>query len=100
MFIKRAMLIAILLAACIALQLFTKQATMADADSANGKVTIYRDEYGIPHIYAPTHEAGLYASGWAQAEDRLEEILKNYLRGTGEMAAAFGGEDNFNEDVQ
>jgi acyl-homoserine lactone acylase PvdQ len=63
-------------------------------------VTIYRDDYGVPHIYAATQEGGLYASGWAQAEDRLEEILKNYLRGTGEMAAAFGGEDNVKDDVQ
>jgi acyl-homoserine lactone acylase PvdQ len=63
-------------------------------------VTIYRDDYGVPHIYAATHEGGLYASGWAQAEDRLEEILKNYLRGTGEMAGAFGGEDNLREDMQ
>jgi acyl-homoserine lactone acylase PvdQ len=70
------------------------------AAQSESKITIYRDEYGVPHIYAPTHEAGLYASGQAQAEDRLEEILKNYLRGTGEMAATFGGEDNFNEDVQ
>ncbi len=65
----------------------------------DSRVTIYRDDYGVPHIYADTHEAGLYGSGWAQAEDRLEEILKNYLRGTGEMAAAFGGEDNFRDDV-
>lgn len=63
-------------------------------------ITIYRDEYGVPHIFAPTQEAGLYAQGWASAEDRLEEILKNYLRGMGEMAAAFGGEDNFREDTQ
>ncbi len=78
---------------------FATQAA-SPAKKAETKITIYRDEYGIPHIYAPTHAAGLYASGWAQAEDRLEEILKNYLRGTGEMAAAFGGEENYNDDVQ
>ncbi|MBK8316332.1 MAG: penicillin acylase family protein [Acidobacteria bacterium] len=64
------------------------------------KITVYRDEYGVPHIFAPTREAGLYAQGWASAEDRLDEILKNYLRGTGEMSAAFGGEDNFRDDTQ
>ena len=90
--------IALLLLLCAALTFtFAARRSAADVDT---KITIYRDEYGVPHIYAPTHEAGLYASGWAQAEDRLEEILKNYLRGTGEMAAAFGGEDNFKEDVQ
>jgi acyl-homoserine-lactone acylase len=59
-------------------------------DPDAGKVVIYRDEYGVPHIYAPTIEGGLYAMGYAQAEDRLEELLKNYLRGTGEMSASFG----------
>ena len=63
--------------------------------TASDVVTIYRDEYGVPHIYAATHESGLWLPGWAQAEDRLEEILKNYLRGTGEMAAAFGGADSW-----
>src|SRR5437867_7561759 len=73
------------------------RAQKADPDA--GKVVIYRDEYGVPHIYAPTTEAGAYAIGWAQAEDRLEELLKNFLRGTGEMAAAFGPSE-FDNDLQ
>jgi acyl-homoserine lactone acylase PvdQ len=60
------------------------------ADPDAGRIVVYRDEYGVPHIYAPTAEDGLYAMGYCQAEDRLEELLKNYLRATGEMAAAFG----------
>ncbi len=51
---------------------------------------VYLDTWGIPHIYAETAEAGLYASGWLQAEDRLEQVLKNYLLGMGEYAAAHG----------
>lgn len=94
---KTAVSLFLLFLAALALTVATRRSA---ATTDNHKITIYRDEYGVPHIYAPTHEAGLYASGWAQAEDRLEEILKNYLRGSGEMAAAFGGRDNFNEDVQ
>ena len=37
----------------------------------NGQPTIYRDEYGIPHIFAPTLEGAGFAIGYAQAEDRL-----------------------------
>jgi len=59
------------------------------ADPDAGKIVVYRDSYGVPHIYAPTVEEGAYAVGYTQAEDRLEELLKNILRGTGEMAAAF-----------
>jgi acyl-homoserine-lactone acylase len=52
--------------------------------------TLYRDEFGIPHIYAPTLENAAYAMGYAQAEDRLEELLKNYRRAAGTMAEVFG----------
>ncbi|HYK87899.1 MAG TPA: penicillin acylase family protein, partial [Acidobacteriota bacterium] len=58
---------------------------------------VYRDEYGVPHIYAPTAETGLYAMGYCQAEDRLEEMLKNYMRATGEMASAFGPAEFLND---
>jgi acyl-homoserine lactone acylase PvdQ len=52
--------------------------------------TIYRDDFGIPHIYARTLEDAAYAMGYAQAEDRLEELLRNYRRAAGTMAEVFG----------
>jgi acyl-homoserine lactone acylase PvdQ len=64
------------------------------AEDAARTATVYRDEYGIPHIYAESAEAGLYASGWLQAEDRLEQLLKNFLLGLGEYAAAHGAGEN------
>lgn len=54
------------------------------------KITILRDEYGVPHIYAETLEGMAYANGYAQAEDRLEEMLRNYRKANGTMAEAFG----------
>src|SRR5262245_39886241 len=70
----------------------------ANSDPDAGKTVVYRDEFGVPHIFADTVEHGLYAMGWAQCEDRLEELLKNYLRATGEMSAAFG-ESHFRDDL-
>ncbi len=70
-----------------------------EPDPDAGKIVVYRDEFGVPHIYAPTAEAGLYAMGYCQAEDRLEELLKNYLRALGEMAASFGPRE-FMSDLQ
>jgi acyl-homoserine lactone acylase PvdQ len=55
-----------------------------------GKTVVYRDTWGVPHIYASTVEAGLFAMGWAQAQDRPEELLKNMLRGMGELASVEG----------
>ena len=60
--------------------------TGADA----GKTVVYRDTFGVPHIFAPTVEAGMYAMGWAQAEDRPEELLKNLLLAIGEFSSIAG----------
>src|SRR5579871_2756640 len=57
-----------------------------------GQVTILRDEFGVPHIFAADAPSAAYGSGYAQAEDRLEELLKNYRRAEGTMAEAFGPE--------
>jgi penicillin amidase len=65
---------------------------------AADEATLYRDEFGIPHIYAATLESAAYAAGYAQAEDRLEELLKNYRRASGTMSEVFGP-DYFHQDV-
>jgi len=63
-----------------------------------GEATLYRDEFGIPHIYAPTLETAAFAVGYAQAEDRLEELLKNYRRASGTMSEVFGP-GNYRNDM-
>ncbi len=65
-------------------------ATFALRATAREEITIYRDEFGTPHIYAETAEGACFANGYAQAADRLEELLKQYLRCTGRMSEAFG----------
>jgi len=57
-----------------------------------GRTVVYRDAWGVPHIYAPTMEAAVYAQGWAQAEDRPTELLLNFLRARGEAARVLGPE--------
>lgn len=55
-----------------------------------GKTVVYRDTWGVPHIYAPTIEAGLYAMGYAQAEDRPEQLLQNLMLAIGEFSEVVG----------
>jgi acyl-homoserine lactone acylase PvdQ len=69
------------------------------ASAADHSATIYRDEFGIPHIFASTLEGAAYAVGYAQAEDRLEELLKNYRRARGTMAEVFGS-GSFQDDLR
>ena len=61
------------------------------------KVEILRDEYGVPHIFAATAAGAAFGSGYAQAEDRLEEMLRNYRKAEGTMAEAFGPDFVFHD---
>ncbi|SPE34058.1 putative Glutaryl 7-aminocephalosporanic acid acylase [Candidatus Sulfopaludibacter sp. SbA6] len=61
------------------------------------KVEILRDEYGVPHIFAATAAGAAFGSGYAQAEDRLEEMLRNYRKAEGTMSEAFGPEFVFHD---
>lgn len=53
-------------------------------------VTLYRDRWGVPHIYAPTDTAAAYGLGYAQAEDRLADLYANVRTATGTAAEVFG----------
>src|SRR5262249_55504511 len=63
---------------------------VAAGDSTAEELTVYRDDFGTPHIYATTAEGACFGHGYAQATDRLEELLRQYLRATGTMSEAFG----------
>jgi acyl-homoserine lactone acylase PvdQ len=52
--------------------------------------TIYRDTWGVPHIEADTEAAGFYALGYAQAQDRLPELLGSTLWVRGRLAEIMG----------
>ena len=56
------------------------------------KVEILRDDFGVPHVYAQTPAGAAYGAGYAQSEDRLDEMMKNYRKALGTMSEAFGPE--------
>ncbi|MDX9972777.1 MAG: penicillin acylase family protein [FCB group bacterium] len=66
------------------------------AKKDNHKLTLYRDIWGIPHIYANSEADAAYGLGYAQAEDRLEDVLTNVRASVGTLSEAFG--DKFIED--
>ena len=63
--------------------------SVLSCDSIN-KATVYRDKWGIPHIYADSEADMAFAFGYVQAEDRLEQILKSYRYAEGTLAEAYG----------
>lgn len=52
--------------------------------SKYGKVDIYRDELGIPHIFGENKEAAYYGIGYVQAQDRtwVMEKFRRFAKGT------------------
>jgi len=60
--------------------------------------TLYRDEWGVPHVYARDPRALAFAFGYAQAEDHLEPMLFAYRVANG-RAAEIAGEPYANSDA-
>ncbi|MHA1675485.1 MAG: penicillin acylase family protein [Promethearchaeota archaeon] len=63
--------------------------TISDA-SLGADVTVYRDSYGIPHIYGTIEADVMFALGYCQAQDRLfmMEMARRLTRG--QMSAIMG----------
>ncbi len=59
------------------------------ADQAR-RVTIVRDDWGIPHVSGPTDADAVFGVVYAQAEDDFNRIETNYLNAMGRLAEAEG----------
>lgn len=63
---------------------------MLETTALENEATIYRDEWGIPHIYANTLEDAYFAQGYAQAQDRLFEMDLSRRAVRGELSEVLG----------
>ena len=54
------------------------------------RVTIYRDAYGIPHVFGETDAATMFGFAYAQAEDNFWRLEDNYIRALGRKAEVEG----------
>ena len=53
-------------------------------------ITIARDSYGVPHIFAPTDPEVAYGLAWAHAQDDFTTIQTLLLTGKGKIATYIG----------
>jgi penicillin amidase len=59
-------------------------------------VTVYRDQWGIPHIYGTNDSDLLYALGYCQAQDRLFQMEMARRLTSGRLSEVLGpGDDNY-----
>lgn len=56
----------------------------------SGSITVYRDNWGVPHIFADSEEKVAFAFGYCQAQDRIEQLMFAYRLAEGSLAEAFG----------
>ena len=63
---------------------------LARFEQQAARVTIIRDDRGIPHIYAKTDADAVFGMIYAQAEDDFNRVETNYLNSIGRLAEAEG----------
>ena len=54
------------------------------------QITIARDAYGVPHIFAPTDPEVAYGLAWAHSEDDFKTIQTLILTGKGKLGTYLG----------
>jgi acyl-homoserine lactone acylase PvdQ len=55
-------------------------------------VTIIRDDFGVPHVYAKTDADAVFGMLYAQSEDDFNRVEQNYVWATGRLAEIEGEE--------
>lgn len=66
-------------------------ATLSLAEKAE-RVTIMRDDFGVPHIYGKTDADAVFGLLYAQCEDDFNRVEQNYIWATGRLAEVEGEE--------
>ncbi|MEM9141741.1 MAG: penicillin acylase family protein [Bacteroidota bacterium] len=56
------------------------------------RVTIMRDDFGVPHIYGKTDADAVFGLLYAQCEDDFNRVEQNYIWATGRLAEVEGKE--------
>lgn len=64
-------------------------ASISDEKTAR-QVTIYRDTYGVPHVFGKTDATTVFGFAYAQAEDYFWLLEDNYIRAIGRASEVYG----------
>ncbi|MGA2601613.1 MAG: acylase [Bryobacteraceae bacterium] len=69
---------------------FAAATAAPNLDRVANSITIYRDTYGVPHIYGPTDASCVFGYAYAQAEDNFWQIEDSYIRSLGRASEIYG----------
>ena len=68
-----------------------------NAEKIAREVTVYRDVYGVPHVFGRTDASTIFGFAYAQAEDNFWRIEENYISAIGRSSEIYG-EQALNKD--
>ena len=77
-------------------QTFTA-AEIARWEKQSKQVTIYRDGYGVPHIYGKTDADAVFGLLYAQCEDDFKRVEMNYIEKLGRLSEVKGEKKLFDD---
>src|SRR5215470_12326945 len=90
------------LIACVLLAFQTL--LFAQANPLARNVTIYRDTYGVPHIFGRTDASTVFGFAYAQAEDNFWRVEENFILALGRASEVYGqkmlDEDRLNHALE
>jgi penicillin amidase len=78
----------------------------ADPERLAKSVTIYRDTYGVPHVFGRTNASTVFGFAYAQAEDNFWRVEENFIAALGRLSEVYGdrdgtlGEDQLNHALE
>ncbi|MEK6409144.1 MAG: penicillin acylase family protein [Acidobacteriota bacterium] len=88
--VTRLALAALLVSFALPAAVPAKTSAGAKAEKLARSVTIYRDSYGVPHVYGPTDASCVFGYIYAQAEDNFWQIEDSYIRALGRASEVYG----------
>jgi acyl-homoserine lactone acylase PvdQ len=77
----------------------TEDPELARQMARAGNVTIFRDDFGVPHVYGKTDADAVFGLLYAQSEDDFPRVERNYIWATGRLAEV-EGEDALYSDLR
>ncbi|HEU4931086.1 MAG TPA: penicillin acylase family protein [Pyrinomonadaceae bacterium] len=76
----------------------------AQTNSLARSVTIYRDTYGVPHVFGRTDASTVFGFAYAQAEDNFWRVEENFILALGRASELYGekmlDEDRLNHALE
>jgi acyl-homoserine-lactone acylase len=75
----------------------TTSRSSVELENLAAEVTIYRDVYGVPHVFGRTDAATVFGFAYAQAEDNFWRIEENFIGAVGRSSEIYG-EATLNND--